>query len=144
VINHTGKESTDDVDVGVDEKGLYDGSGVESSGHESPDSANDPVKQSIGEFLDVCCGIILYSISSNTFFLFSIVINHTGKKSTDDVDSGVDEKGLYSGSGVESLGHESTDGANDDARNADDAGKSTSKKGSDDDGCVVCRGSDGK
>jgi hypothetical protein len=81
VINHTGKESTDDVDVGVDEKGLYDGSGVESSGHESPDSANDPVKQSIGEFLDVCCGIILYSISSNTFFsIFNSDQSHGQKK----------------------------------------------------------------
>ena len=29
-------------------------------------------KESIGEFLDVCCGIILCSISSNTYFPFSV------------------------------------------------------------------------
>jgi hypothetical protein len=67
-----------------------------------------------------------------------------GKESINDVDGGVDGKGSDDGSGVESSGHESTGGADGHASDADDAGETTSKKGSDDDGLVVGRGSDGE
>jgi hypothetical protein len=111
-------------------------------GHNTAGEAS--VKESIGEFLDVCCGIILCSISSNTCFPFSVVIDGTGKESIKDVDGGVDGKGSDDGSGVQSSGHESTGSANGHASYADDAGQTTSKKGSDDDGHVVGRGSDGE
>jgi hypothetical protein len=82
------------------------------------------------EFLDMCCGVILSSVSSNTYFAFSLVIDGTGEGSTDDVDGGVDGKGIDDGGDVRSLGHGSTGGAN----NADDAEETTTKKGSDNDG----------